>query len=279
MTRSTYRRGPLAVLGVAMMLLLPITASAKWFATPDFADPSERPKRLLLLPTQAVLFHQKILLQEEMLAETEMLEQGMDASLRAHFEELGYELVSLSIEEITADEELRDLYASARTSFSTEQKSITRKPKGVKYERFNGGDGSRLLARRFDVDAVVYPRLIAEAVGAGKVAMAILLGGGAGYSRVDVGVVDAESGVVSAYYFINTGGLPMKKMLNNTREVTDRIVLATLKRYPAPDKKLKIRISDEELAKLEAEPDENEDKVLDDLEDLLGEDPAEESAS
>ena len=267
------RRAPFTftVLVAMAALLCSATASAKWFATPEFAEPGSRPQRLLIAPTEAIFFKEKVLLKEEMVKEARVLEDGVGEALKKLLTEKGYEVVMPTIAEINADGELQSLFGDARRRFNNELISITHKPKGVKYRRFEVGDTARLLADHYKVDAIVYPRMLAEGIGAGKMAMAVIFGVGTGYSRMDFGIVDGGTGIVTAYYWQVLAGIGFKQLTVKAADTTEKLTNLTLKKYPVPKKKLKIRISEDELREIEAAPDENEDEVLAELEALLAE--------
>ena len=259
-----------------ILLVVPSLVAAKW-VTPEFGDPDARPHKVLILPPHATLRKKKMIKSEEYIAETAALETHASVALQKQLEERGYEVIVLSAEDVNADPALQEMVLRANERYDEEEPKIIRKRKRLKYGRYGVGDTVRPIAVRFGVDAVAFTRLDAVGSGVGQAVFVALVGGSAGTQNYSFAIADAASGQIEGYYVAMTQW-GFTQLVEQTPKVMEKMTKLLLKKYPDSGKKIKVRLSKKELAKIEAE-EQSESGIIGDeqevdiaeLEALLGE--------
>lgn len=259
-----YRRLTLFV-GV---LLIATGADARWFASAEFAEPDSRPHKLALLPPHAEMMKQKMVMTEQLVQEAQRLEAITTDAMAAHLRDRGYEVVVIDQNAVNADPKLQELVLKANSRYEEEWARIVRKPKRVRYGYYSVGDEARILAAALDVDGLIFTRIVATGAGGGQKALRMLIGGFATFTRLDASIVDGDDGAVEAFYFARTE-TGYAEITKKAQKTMSKLTVKTLKKYPDIDAKLKVKVpTQEEIAAIEEEDD---DKLMDELEALLEE--------
>ncbi len=239
--------------------------------TNEFRTMELRPQTIALLPPQANLKKKKMLMAEDMVAESEPLEESLAAALAKRLGELGYDVKIITRADVEADPVLADLLLTANQRYDEEREKIIVKFREVNYRRYTAGDTARLLADHLDVDAVGYARM--EAVGATGAAQAFSPTGG-GQIRMDLAIAHARTGDIEAFFGItDTGGMFGKSLdgiLKKPDKHTAKVTKKATKNFPKADKVLtaqKLDASKVRTAELTEESD--AEQVLSELEGLL----------
>lgn len=258
-------------------VLISSGAHAGWFAAAEFGEPDSRPQKLALLPPHAEMMKQKMVMTEQLVEESQRLEAVTTDAMAAHLRGLGYEVIVFEQSAINADPALQELVLKANTRYEEEWARIVRKPKRVRYRYYSAGDEARLLAAALDVDGLIFTRIVATGAGGGQKAFRMLIGGFATFTRMDASIVDGDDGKVTAFYFAQTE-TGFAEITKRAQKTMSKLTRKTLKKYPDADKTVKVRApTRDEIAAIEEEDD---DKLMGELEALLGEEtPAEDSGS
>ena len=254
---------------IVLLIGISFTAQteAKWYVSPEFGNTDTRPQVLVILPPQAELIKQKVVVTEEMVGETLALELAAASATQDLLTSKGYQIKQMTSDEINASPDLQELILRVNSRYAEEWPKILRKPKSVRYGRYSMGDDLRTLAHRLEADAIVFTRIQGVEISMGKAVMAALIGGvGQSYARMDICIVNGQSAKVEGYFDgrVNVG---LADLTMKAEKSIAKLAKKTLKKYPKTKKKVKVRISKKEMAK--ADPD--EDAVLAELQALLGE--------
>jgi hypothetical protein len=239
--------------------------------TTEFRNLELRPRSIALLPPLSSLKKKGVFATEDQVGETAQLELALTREIEKQLSSRGYQVRTLTAEEINADAELKALLSNANQRYNEEYgRIVALKVSGVKYRRFSVGNEARLLARYLKVDAVAFPRM--QAVGGSGAAIVFSPTGG-GQINMEFALVHARTGDIEAFFgAINSGGL-FGKSLNSILEKPDKhmakISKTATKKMPDVDKALKPDRLKEEPKELVLYDDVDEESVLDDLEGLL----------
>jgi hypothetical protein len=238
--------------------------------TADFKLGKTRGKTLALLPPHAELIKAKAIMTDQLIEEALALETSAATSIAKNFERLGYEVRILDAKELQQSGELQELVKNVSDRYDEEWPKLVRRPKQLKYKRYNLGGQSRELSTMLRVDGLILARIQAVYVTAGKATMSYLFGGATrSYARVDVTALDGDSGIIESYFY----GVQLckkKQLAGDPDVVMTKAFEKLLKNYPAEGEVLKVKKGELDLAAAGEEEDEGEEAVLGDLELLLG---------
>ncbi|MDH3523565.1 MAG: hypothetical protein OES32_08255 [Acidobacteriota bacterium] len=272
-TRRTNDWTRFALAAAALTLATVAPAHAKRYMTPGFRANETRPLRVAVLPPHAEFVKQKAVVTEQMIKECAGLEDAAARSLPPLLTGKGYAVRVITLEETRTDPELGEMVRRVNERYDEEWAGILRRPSQVHDGRYQAGEEATRLAARLDVDGLVLPRIQAVAVSAGKAMLTSFLSGGTyvaqGYARLDLAIVDGSSGTVEAYFF---QALPAttKSLTHKQDKLMAKVAGRTLRKYPQHDLVLdprgEIEPADEDFS------DEDETKLLGELEALLGPD-------
>lgn len=221
-------------LGVLLLVFSVGAAGAKSFMTTGFSTGSERPLKLILLPPHADFVKSKAVMTEQMVKESQALEDAAAREILAHLKSKGYEVRYLTSDEINASPELRDLVHGINDRYHEEWSSFVRRPKGVRQGRYSVGDDVVRLCSLLDVDGVLISRIQAVGITVGKAILLSLFGapgGPASYGRLDVSVVGGGDGDVDAYFF-RVQGASLKQLTNRPDVIMRKACKKGLKALP-----------------------------------------------
>lgn len=265
MRKPTFR---LAAVAGLMLLLAAVPVAAKRIMSPGFRTDDERPKNVVLIPPHADFVKKKVLMTEQLVAECEALENSASSWIRKMLEDKGYTVRVLTVDEINADPELQETVRQVNDRYDEEWRKLIRKPKKLRLGRYELGDEARRLVARFGADGLLISRIQAVGASKGQKAMAYLLGGNPGYARLDLSVVEAESGRVEAYFFfmVEAG---YKSLTTKPDKKMMQVARGALRKYPKSSEILPPKHPSVAEQKADEE-DVSEEAVLADLEALLG---------
>ena len=248
--------------------------------TTEFRNLELRPKTIALLPARSSLTEDGVFNSESRVGETAELEAYLAVSLEERMSALGYEVRSLSVEQIAEDQQLSALVNAANQRYDEEYATIVAfKVDGVKYRRYSVGEESRVLANYLDVDAIAYPRMQVHGASSASKWM-----GNLGVKQdkqagihMEFGLVHARTGDIEAFFGGVTGGVTQpsfKKILKKAKKYMANVAKVATKEMPQVDALLEPEklASDEEMRELVLYDPVDEEAVLDDLEGLLDED-------
>jgi hypothetical protein len=266
-------RSPVTELLLAIALGFASTApvQARVNLTPEFSAATVRPRMLALLPPHADLIQQKVIVSQQMVAETKEIEDLATTQLRRELEERGYGVRLLAVDEINADPELAELVRRFDARYEEEWAKILARPRKVKARRYSCGDEARALAARLGVDGLAVARVQLVAAGGGRIALAVLLGFGSyGFGRLDTAFLDGATGDVEAYADAIKSPLGIKEIQERSAGLVTTLAEQALRKFPEADQVLKVKAKDLEAARQDDEEVEGDDAaVLSELEVLL----------
>ena len=248
--------------------------------TPEFRSAELRPASIAILPARSTLTEDGVFNSESKVGETYELEKHLAISLEQQMASRGYEVRSLSIDEITEDQQLASLVNAANQRYDEEYATIVAfKVSGVKYRRYSVGEESRMLANYLGVDAVAFPRMQIKGASSGSKWMSnlgIKQGSQAGIN-MEFGLVHARTVDVEAFYGGVIGGFgnpSFKKILKKAEKYMEKVSKVATKKMPKVGDVLKPEKlkNKEERRELVLYDPVDEEAVLEDLEDLLGDD-------
>ena len=234
---------------VAITASLPLRVEAYRGATPEFFRGETRPKSVALLPPHGM---------------SEAFEKQAGWSLAKLLSEKGYAVKALTIDEVNADLQLKELVLHANKRFDGEMAAtpIRKRWKKVKKRRFRLGADASLLASKLEVDGVVFARL------------SISRFGSAGSLDLYVSVVNGTTGDVEAYFVAGSmgGGMTYKYLLKHLDRALEMAVQKINEDFPAAERVIEVKGS---TLKASAKAPKDKDATITELETLLGkEDPA-----
>ena len=249
--------------------------------TNEFRTLELRPKTIALLPARSTLTQDGAFNSESKVGETAGLEDALANSLEKEISALGYSVRRLTFDEIGQDPQLSALLSAANQRYDEEYATIVAfKVKGIRYRRYSVGEESRRLAKYLGVDAVAFPRMQVVGASSGSKWMSGLgmKEGKAGGINMEFGLVHARTGDIEALFggvskssTGTFGGVSFKKILKKADKYMQDIAETSVRKMPKVDKALKPQKLDEEATELVLYDDVDEEAVLDDLDDLLGE--------
>jgi len=248
--------------------------------TPEFRSMELRPNSIALLPARSTLTENGVFNSESRVGETFPLENYLALSLEKQISSRGYEVRRLTTDEISEDQQLASLVNAANQRYDEEYTTMVAfKVDGVKYRRYSVGEESRQLANYLGVDAIVFPRMQIKGASSGSKWMSglgIKQSQQAGIN-MEFSVVHARTGDVEGFFGGVSGGFgnpSFKKILKKAEKYMANIAKVATKKMPQvsealkPDKLKK----NKERRELVLYDPVDEDAILDDLEDLLGDD-------
>ena len=248
--------------------------------TTEFRTLEMRPKSIALLPARSSLTENGVFNSESRVGETAPLENYLAISLEEEFKSRGYEVRSLTVDEIAEDQQLADLVNAANQRYYEEYATIVAfKVTDIKYRRYSVGEESRLLANYLGVDAVAFPRMQINGASSASKWM-----GNLGVKQetqagiyMEFGLVHARTGDIEAFFGGVSGGVfkpSFKKILKKAKKYMANIAKVATKQMPEVDAALEPEDidADKVVRELVVYDPVDEASVLDDLEDLLGDD-------
>lgn len=249
--------------------------------TNEFRTMTLRPQTIALLPARSSLTQDGVFNAESKVGETAGLEDALANSLDKEISSLGYTVRRLTFDEIGKDPQLSELLNAANDRYDEEYATIVAfKVKAIRYRRYSVGEESRRLANYLGVDAIAFPRMQVVGSSSGSKWMAGMgvTDGQQGGINMEFGLVHARTGDIEALFggvsksgTSSFGGVSYKKILKKADKYMQDIAETATKKMPKADEMLKPQKLDEEATALVLYDAVDEEAVLDDLDDLLGE--------
>lgn len=253
----------------ALMLCLAAPgADARAVAARDFGSGKIAIGTIALLPPQAEMLKRKVGADDSMIDESAGLEQAAVQHAVAMLEEKGYRVLTLQPSDIAADGQLQELVRQANARLGEIHAKVARRPGQIRKGRYSAGEEAQKLADYLNVDALAYERIIMEVAAPGQMAMALLVGGSSGGSKLDFMLINGEDGNVLAFYDAALGLIGEERAEENSENMVRKMSKRTIGKMPEC-------IVD--AAALDARDDDTSDmNELEELESLLGEGEGEE---
>ena len=273
MTPSTRnRRLSTPILWLSACLASVVVAEAKGYMTPAFQSKESRPMTVALLPPHAEFIKAKAVMTDEMVKESEALENEAAGSIAALLDQKGYRTRILATKDFEGTPGLRELVKALNDRYNEEWGKIVRKPRNVKEGRYGAGEDVVKLCSLLKVDGVAIARIQAVGVTAGKSVLTALMSGGnvyaQSYARIDLSVLEGKKGQVEGY-FNGIQPCTLKALLNKPGIVMEKTSKRVLRGYPEADE-IKIAKATATSDDKKADDKEDEEDPIKDFEVLLG---------
>jgi len=281
-TSISYRK-TCAVLMGAFLFSLSMPASAIFIGqeimTPEFSRAEYRPMSLVIIPPRAAVSEDTAFGSHQLIEQGGIVEDAASVACRDIFDELGYQIRVLTVDEVNADPDLQLMVRNVNKRYDEDfLQKITlpfkRQLQDVRSRRFKMGDEARILAARLGVDAIVVSRIEAAGASGGTSIMSL---GTSGKAEMSVGIIAGDNGDLEAFFTGAQLGLSAKKIEKNPLKTMAKIFGGALKDYPTPDELVKVKKSWPQSTDRET-PDEalSDEDVLSDMEAMF-EEPVEDA--
>jgi hypothetical protein len=236
MTDTTLRRASRLLPAVLIAALLaPAAVFARAYMTPGFRNKQARPLRIALLPPHADFIKSKVVMTDQMVAESAALEREGALAMKAALEAKGYTVRLLTPEELAKNPRLRGLVVKVNDRFGEEWGRIVYRPRAVRQKRYNAGEDAVRLASFLKVDGIAVSRIVAVGVTKGKAVMSGFANFGTpsqrSYARLDVGIVNGRHGLIEAF-FTGTEPSSLGQLTKKPAHVMAQATDNAFRRYP-----------------------------------------------
>jgi hypothetical protein len=257
-----------------VLLASTVAASALQYATPEFWSKQSRPLAIALLPPHAEFIKAKAVMTDEMVKESEALENEAALALKAGLVERGYAARILTVADLGQSPELRDLAKRLGDRYDEEWSKIVRKPRKVRERRYSAGEDVAKMCSLLKVDGIAFARIQAVGVTGGKTALVAILSLGnawaQSYARMDLSVLSSRDGTVEGY-FVGSRACTLKGLTEKPASIMKKVTDVALRKYPGKDETRIVKNEAGEAEKGAGEEDEvSEEKAIEDFEVLLG---------
>jgi hypothetical protein len=187
-----------------MMFMLPGVLSAQ-IESPDLKSGKKKIANVVVLPPSASLVKSGMKGAEPLVAEAQAMEEGLAQVLLEIFSHKGFHTMQDSISSAALEQNPNLKYALSdlQTRYDKMQVLLIKKPKDVRKGRFTLGDDVVNFAPGAASDALVFVRAKGVVPTAGLKTFVIVTGMGItrNYAKLDISVVDAQTGTV--LYFVD----------------------------------------------------------------------------
>lgn len=235
MTARALRRSRFVLLALLIGLATAAGVYAKGWMTPGFRNKQARPIRLALLPPHAEFIKSKIVMTDQMLAESAALEHEASLALKTGLEEKGYAVRLLTEAELAKNSALRQLAVKVNDRYGEEWSKMVRYPRGVKQKRHTCGEDAVRLASLLKVDGLAVVRIVAVGQTKGRATFSAIMNLGApsqtSYARLDLGVINGRQGQVEAF-FAGYEPSSLSQLTRKPAKVMGQASTTALHRYP-----------------------------------------------
>ena len=125
----------IVLLAIVALLLAPhARAVTEVYAMDDFGSGRARPWTIAIVPVRAAVSQQKLVVAEEMIAESQALEDLATRQIAAQIERLGYGVRTLSREEIAGDAALAEDVRRFEQRYDEVRAKVMREPSKARKE-------------------------------------------------------------------------------------------------------------------------------------------------
>jgi hypothetical protein len=268
----TLRRPLIRSAAVVLAAGLSIPALfARASMTPGFRGRTSRPMRLAILPPHAEFIKAKVVMTDQMTAETLALEDEAARAIETRVRALGYEVKQVREADLTKNPALRRLVVAVNERYGEEWGRILNHPRGVKQNRYTLGADVVKLCAFLKVDGLILSRQVAYANTKGKAFLSGMMNLGApsqtSYLFLDAAVLNGRTGQVEGYfrgYESSSLGQLTKKPDKVTAQACDK----AFSRYPAAT--VAEAIDEDEAPAAKDQGEVSDDAAIADFEALLG---------
>jgi hypothetical protein len=175
----------------------------RWgYTTDDFEARKTRPLRVAILQPHADFIKEKMIISDQMVAESMSLENEAAGAIKSVLEEKGYAVRVVAPADLQQSAPLRTLVVKANDRYGEEWSKILYRPGRVPERLYSVGDAAIRLCSLLEVDGLVLVRIQAVGVSKGKATMrAIFLSSRpTSYARLDLAVIDGRTGAVEGFF-------------------------------------------------------------------------------
>jgi len=269
----TFRRTLIRAATVVLVAALAIPALfARAAMTPGFRSKMTRPMRLALLPPHAEFIKAKVVMTDQMTAETRALETEASRAIQERVRALGYEVKVVNEADLMKNAPLRQLVVAVNERYGEEWGRILHYPRGVKQKRYTLGADVVKLCAFLKVDGLILSRQVAFANTKGRAFMSGMMNLGApsqtSYLFLDVAVLNGRSGQIEGY-FRGYESSSLGQMTNKPAKVTAQACDKAFSRYPASTDAEAVEDDDSTAAASKAEGEVDDDAAIADFEALF----------
>jgi hypothetical protein len=235
--KPNVRRSLTRAAAVVLVAGLTIPALfARASMTAGFRSKATRPMRLALLPPHAEFIKAKVVMTDQMTAETRALEAEAARAIEDQVRALGYEVRVVNEAEIAKNAALRRLVVALNDRYGEEWGRMMNYPRGVKQKRYTLGAEVVKLCAFLKVDGLIVSRQVAFANTKGKAFVSGMFNLGApsqtSYLYLDAAVLNGRNGQVEGFF---RGQEPssLGQLTKKPAKVTAQACAKAFSRYPA----------------------------------------------
>jgi len=209
----------------------------RWgFTTDDFEARRTRPLRVAILQPHADFIKEKMIISDQMVAESMSLETEAAGAIEGVLEEKGYAVRVVAPADLQKSAPLRTLVVKANDRYGEEWSKILYRPGRVGERLYSVGDAAIRLCSALMVDGLVVVRIQAVGVSKGKATMrAIFLSSRpTSYARLDLAVIDGRTSAVGAL-FCGSEPTSLRQITKKPALVLGQVVDNAIRGYPTAD--------------------------------------------
>jgi len=209
----------------------------RWgYTTDDFESRKTRPLRVAILQPHADFIKEKMIINDQMVAESMSLETGAAGAIKSVFDAKGYTTRVIAPADLETSAPLRTMVVKANDRYGEEWAKILYRPGRVPERLYGVGDAAIRLCSFLEVDGLVLVRIQAVGVSKGKATMRAIFGSSrpTSYARLDLAVIDGRTGAVEGFF----SGFEPTSLGQITRKpslVMGQVVDKAIRGYPTAD--------------------------------------------
>ena len=207
----------------------------RWgYTTDDFESRKTRPLRVGILQPHADFIKEKMIINDQMVAESMSLETEAAGAIKSVFDAKGYATRVIAPADLETSAPLRTLVVKANDRYGEEWAKIMYRPGRVPERLY--GDAAIRLCSFLEVDGLVLVGIQAVGVSKGKATMRAIFGSSrpTSYARLDLAVIDGRTGAVEGFF---SGFEPtsLRQITRKPSRVMGQVVDNAIRGYPAAD--------------------------------------------
>ena len=197
---SKFRKSTITFIAVLIITIAPTIARAQ-FLHPKISKKETTIRNVIILPAKVSVVRDSMKGPEGMAAESEDLSGRVEKILATVLEKQKNvkSLNTAGASRGEGDQQQKYSIADFQTKFDDLLPRIMKKRSDVKKARFTMGDEVLNMNLDKSVDAIVFIRGQGQKLTGGKKAFVLLVGGGAAFLNLQIGIIDARTGEVLLY--------------------------------------------------------------------------------
>lgn len=187
------------IAGIFILFMLPGTLAAQ-YQSPDLKTGKKLIKNILILPPEASILKSSMKGSEPLVAESHALENGLSLVVGQALSGKGCNILqdAFGADKLDQNSYLKYALSDLQARYDKLQILLSKKPKGVQTSRFSVGDEVANFSSGAAADGLVFVRAKGVVPTAGLKTFVVLTGMGftRNYAKVNISVVDAQSGTI-----------------------------------------------------------------------------------